>query len=121
MMLRHAGGDFFGSCKTSILLNSPDKGMSPTGSSASWGAAGGNAAAGGTRETLERRGWDALREGPHGNALYIINNVSLFMVSDSLLLCHMSKASSWLHLHSKIHTLWISKYLNDAKETFLVT
>lgn len=87
MMLRHAGGDFFGSCKTSILLNSPDKGMSPTGSSASWGAAGGNAAAGGTRETLERRGWDALREGPHGNALYIINNMCLCLWSVTACCC----------------------------------
>lgn len=70
-------GFFFGSCKTSIFFNSPDKGMSPTGSGASWGAAGGNAAAGGTGETLERRDWDALGGGPHGNVLYIINNMCL--------------------------------------------
>lgn len=62
MMLRCAGGDFFGSCNTSILLSSPDKGMSATGSCASWGAA-----AGGTGGTPERPDWAASGEGPHGN------------------------------------------------------
>lgn len=61
MMLGHAGGDVFGSCKTSILFNSPDKGMSAPASRALWGATGGNAAAGGNGETLERWDWECLR------------------------------------------------------------
>lgn len=76
-MLRHAGGIFFRSCKTSVLFIHPDKGMSPTGSGASRGAIPGNADGGGTGESLERRDWDALGEGAHGNVLYVINNMCL--------------------------------------------
>lgn len=88
MMLRHSGGDFFGSRKTSILFNSPDKRMSPTGSGALQGATEENAAAGGTGKTLERRDWDALGEGPHGNVLYIINNMCLYLRSVTTCCCH---------------------------------
>lgn len=68
MMLRRTGGDFLGSCNTSIVLSSPDKGVSATGRCA---------AAGGTGETPERPDWAASGEGPHGNVLYIINNPCL--------------------------------------------
>lgn len=79
-----------------------------------------NAASGGSGNTLERWGWDALGEGPHGNVLYIINNPCLCLWPvTALLLCHMSTGSSWLHLHGE--SLCISEYLNDAKETLFVT
>lgn len=108
-----------GSCKTSILSNSADQGMSPTGSGTSWGATRKNVASGGSGDTLERWGWDALGEGPHGNVLSIINNPCLCLWPvTALLLCHMSTGSSWLHLHGE--SLCISEYLNDAKETLFV-